>query len=159
MQKGNIMGNFRKDFASSLEAVDAIIEDFRSRGHDVEELPRERQIEGDIEINGEKTIEIKFDLYAKRSGNLCFEMSNGKKPTGIMTTQADEVFYVVPNGTGKNVFVFDTEELRSYIQVPGNVTIKKGGDRRKFDLALVAITKIEEDELPKRTFKIEDTNA
>ena len=153
------MGNFRKDFASSLEAVDAIIEDFRSRGHDVEELPRERQIEGDIEINGEKTIEIKFDLYAKRSGNLCFEMSNGKKPTGIMTTQADEVFYVVPNGTGKNVFVFDTEELRSYIQVPGNVTIKKGGDRRKFDLALVAITKIEEDELPKRTFKIEDTNA
>lgn len=148
------MGNFRRDLAASHEAVEAIMEHLEEQGHKTEELPRERQGEGDIEVDGSDTIEVKYDLYAKRSGNLCFEMSNGKKPTGIMTTQANSVYYVVPNGTGKNVYAFETAALRKYIQQPENVTIKKGGDKKKFDLALVPITKILEDELPFEVFKI-----
>lgn len=148
--------NFRADLAASHEAVHAIMAWLEDKGHDVEELPKDRQIEGDIEVDGEATIEVKFDLYAKKSGNLCFEMANNKGPTGIMTTQANSVYYVVPNGTGKNVFVFDTEELRTYIQKSENVTIKKGGDKKRFHLALVPITKIEADKLPTETFKIQD---
>lgn len=153
------MGNFVRDLAMSKEAVNAIMDILRERGHNVKELPKERQKEGDIEVDEDRTIEVKFDMYAKRSGNLCFEMSNGKKPTGIMTTQADDVYYVVPNGVGKYVYTFDTEKLREYIQKPENVIMKNGGDKRKFSLALVPIEKILKDELPESVFKIGDSDA
>jgi hypothetical protein len=92
---------------------------------------------------------------AKRTGNLCFEMSNGSRNTGIMETEADKVYYVVPGKGCKVVFVFDTEKLRSYITEPGNATIKNGGDKGKFVLALVSVTKVVGDGLPEEYFSIE----
>lgn len=155
--------NFRRDLAASHEAVHAIVDKLTDEGLIARELPKEEQEFGDIGVlnaqGAEDFIEVKYDLYAKKSGNLCFEMSNGKKPTGIMTTKAHEVYYVVPNGTGKNVFVFETSALRAYIQQPQNVIIKKGGDRKRFDLALVPIQKILDDNLPSSTFKIENSDA
>lgn len=155
--------NFRKDLAASHEAVHAILDALQAQGHIARELPKEEQDFGDIGVlNGfgeEDFIEVKYDLYAKKSGNLCFEMSNGKKLTGIMVTKADNVYYVVPYEGGKKVFVFQTKALQSYIQNPSNVTMKKGGDRKRFDLALVSIEKIVTDGLPVLMFNIEDSDA
>jgi hypothetical protein len=95
-------------------------------------------------------------MYAKRSGNLCFEMSNGKEMTGIMSTPAAKVYYVVPQeDRSHKVIVFNTEKLRAWIQDPTNVTVKNGGDKKKFVLALAKIEKIIEAGLPEEVFEIE----
>jgi len=152
------VGNFKRDLAISQQAVKLLMDHYVNSGYKVGPLEgKENQKKGDfwISTDGARTnIEVKFDMYAQRSGNLCFEMSNGKKETGIMTTLADEVCYVVPYEAGFNVFVFCPDELRTYIQDPSKVSIKSGGDKRKFILALAKITDIVEDKLPKQTFKL-----
>ena len=153
------MGNFLRDLDRSKSAVNALMEYYESKGFKVEELVgKAQQKHGDFAVTMEDGdvvhVEVKFDMYAKRSGNLCFEMSNGSKETGIMTTLADKVYYVVPTDEGARVFVFDPEKLRTYIQDPTKVTIKNGGDKRKFILALAKITSVVEDELPQDVFDI-----
>jgi hypothetical protein len=152
------VGNFRRDLAVSQLAVNALITYYEKAGHAVKELEgKEEQKKGDfsVELCGIKAnIEVKFDMYAQRSGNLCFEMSNGSKPTGIMTTQADLVHYVVPKKEGYTVYVFKTSELRDYIQDSSKVKIKNGGDKKKFILALAQIDAIMLDELPTEVFEI-----
>ena len=41
------------------------------------------------------TIEVKFDIKAAETGNLCFEFTNGKKPTGVCASKAEEIRYVL----------------------------------------------------------------
>lgn len=145
--------SFRRDLARSEEAVYAVEDYLKSRGVKVEHLEgEEAQAFGDLRLtnprdNVSKNVEIKFDIMARRTGNLCFEKSNGKKITGIMATKADVIYYVVPNGPNKDVYVFDPEELREYIETSPNVTIKNGGDKKKFILAIVSIEKILEDDV------------
>lgn len=138
------MGHFLSDLDRSQEAVDLVKEYYVQNGFSVRELERDEQHLGDLEIIDNSlglnehvcNVEVKYDIMAARTGNLCFEMSNGKRPTGIMETKADKVFYVVPNKKSKMVFVFNVDKLREFIQNPENVTIKNGGDRRRFTLAL-----------------------
>jgi len=116
---------------------------------EIEELDKENQIYGDIGVwknekrAGQKagfTVEVKYDIMAEKTGNLCFEASNGKKATGILSTQADEVWYVVPDGTNFNVYKFITKQLVDFLNDPINsdkIKVVNGGDRRKFILMLV----------------------
>jgi hypothetical protein len=131
---------------------------YKALGVAIHELEgREDQQYGDLRITlteDHVNIEVKFDEMAAKTGNLCFEMSNGSKMTGIMATKADRVYYVVPNGDGATVYVFDTEKLRAFISDPANVTIKNGGDKRKFVLALAKATKVVEAGLPEEVFEI-----
>ena len=154
------MGSFQRDLAISQVAVDLLLDHLADNGYNTSELEgREAQKQGDITIEKDgffTNIEVKYDMYAKRSGNLCFEMSNGKKMTGIMITPAERVYYVVPQkGRSHKVLVFDTEKLRAWIQDPDNVVIKSGGDKKKFVLALAKIDKIIECGLPEEVFEIE----
>lgn len=148
------MGNFVRDLRRSKDAVNALMEHFRTEGHTVDELVgKEDQKRGDFTYDG-LDVEVKFDMYAQRSGNLCFEKSNGTKATGIMATPADKVMYVVPQNDMLTVFVFDPEKLRDYITNSPNITIKNGGDKRKFVLALAKMTDIMADSLPEEVFFI-----
>ena len=144
------MGNFLKDLNTLLN--------LRKRRYEL--VTREEQKSGDIRIVFDATdialnIEVKFDLMAEKTGNLCFELSNGKKLTGILDTSADEVFYVVPSGNTRRIFKFEIDKLRKYILKPENVISKKGGDNKKFDLALVSIDKIIEDGIPFEVVEID----
>ena len=145
--------SFRRDLNRSQEAVYAVQDYLEGRGIKVEHLEgKEAQAFGDLRLtnprnNQAKNVEIKFDIMARRTGNLCFEMSNGTKETGIMTTKADVIYYVVPQGATKDVYVFDPTELREYITTSANVKIKNGGDKKKFVLAIVSIDKIIEDDV------------
>lgn len=155
--------NFLRDLSQSQEAVDAIINHFIDKGFVAYELIGKKQQKfGDltyVTTNGDEFfVEVKYDIKAADTNNLCFEMSNGKKMTGIMATKADLVHYVVPRKGYKEVFVFCTEKLRKYIQNPSNVNIKNGGDKKKFILALVSLNKIEHDELPMYKYEIKDVN-
>lgn len=149
--------SFRRDFVRSQEAVVALLDYFIDEGHIAWELEKDEQHLGDIyteQFGVQVHVEVKFDIMAARTGNLCFEMSNGTKMTGIMTTQADEIFYVVPDGNKKKVFVFDPDKLRSYIKNLPVKNIKNGGDKKKFILAVVSIQDIIDAELPERVFHL-----
>jgi hypothetical protein len=152
---------FQRDLVISQIAVDLLLDYLADvQGYNTLELEGiEAQKQGDITIEkgGVFTnIEVKYDMYAKRSGNLCFEMSNGKEMTGIMSTPAAKVYYVVPQeDRSHKVIVFNTEKLRAWIQDPTNVTVKNGGDKKKFVLALAKIEKIIEAGLPEEVFEIE----
>ena len=152
------MGHFLSDLERSKEAVILLAKNFESNGYKVRELPREEQNKGDLEITKFDellNIEIKFDIRAKRSGNLCFEISNGTRMTGIMETKADRIYYVVPDDSNYLVFYFDPEKLRTYLKESSNVTIKNGGDKKKFVLALVKISDIVADNLMKSFFTLD----
>ena len=149
------MGHFLSDLDRSKEAVELLKKKFEADGYSVRELPKEEQKNGDLEIHQFdqfENIEIKFDIMAGRTGNLCFEMSNGTRMTGVMETRADRIYYVVPEGTHKKVFVFDPEKLRTYLKTSPNVTIKNGGDKKKFVLALVQIAYVIGDDLMEELF-------
>lgn len=141
------MGNFLKDLDKSQQAVQLVMNHFADSDFACFELVgKEEQKMGDIRLIIDEdiilNIEVKFDVMAEKTGNLCFELSNGKRMTGILETKADEVFYVVPDGKKRTIFKFDVDDLRKYILEPSNVKMKKGGDGWKFDLALVSIEKI-----------------
>ena len=152
------MGHFLKDLEASQEAVDAIMDYLTDKGHVPFELEGKEQKLGDIgllqEDGSQFNIEVKYDMAARRSGNLCFEMTNGRKLTGIMTSKADAIYYVVPGKDKKDVYVFNPCKLRKYIQDPGNVKMVNGGDRRRFSLALVPIQKVLDDGLPSESFSV-----
>lgn len=154
------MGNFLSDLDKSKEAVNLIMNYLSKLDLDVQEASKKEQHLGDIFVTEKSgdvfTVEVKYDIMAQRTGNLCFEMSNGSKNTGIMTTQADFVYYVVPGKGKKVIFVFKTEKLREFITLPENVIIKNGGDKRKFVLALVKMSDVVDKSLAETVFSIEE---
>lgn len=157
------MGNFLKDLDASQEAVQLVMAHLIDNDFICYELTtRDEQKLGDIrilsddKISVELNIEVKFDIMAEKTGNLCFELSNGKKLTGMLETGADEVFYVVPDGKTRKIFKFEIAELRKYILDPLNVKMTKGGDGWKFDLALVSMHKIVEDGVPFEVVEINE---
>jgi len=155
--------SFRKDLSRSQEAVFAVMDHLIDQGHEVRELEgKEEQAFGDLAVKqaeSQLNIEIKYDIMARRTGNLCFEKSNGKKSTGVMTTRADKIFYVVPQGRTKRVFVFDPTKLREYIEASPYVQIKNGGDGKRFILAIVKIDHVVADKLPDEVFEIGASSA
>lgn len=152
------MGHFLSDLQRSRVAVNVLMDRYKSLGFDVKELlTKDEQRSGDFSITEDDTvlnIEVKFDEMAAKTGNLCFEMSNGSRMTGIMETMADIVMYAVPYEHGFNVYVFRTQELREFITNPQNVIIKNGGDKKKFVLALAKITSVVDSNLPNEIFDI-----
>jgi len=93
-------------------------------------------------------IEVKFDKYAVKSGNLCFELQDHKaRPSGIMATEAHLMVFIVAKSlqSKKQIFEFDVPALREFIEEHVDSTtykIVKGGDGNAFEMMLVPITEI-----------------
>lgn len=147
--------NFKRDLAQSKTAVEIVKQYFTEDGADeIEELQKESQHKGDILVIYKAGppdkwiklyVEVKYDIYAARSGNLCFETSNGKKPTGIYATEAEVIHYVVPYEDHYTIFMFDAEELREYLATSTKVVKKRGGDKKRFEMDLVSISDLTDD--------------
>jgi hypothetical protein len=155
---------FVKDLKDGNLAEEVVADFYREKAYNVETLPKNRQVEGDIEVFGRDeapfTIEVKFDRMAKDTGNLCFEVTNKKGDlTGIAKTQASRVVYIVPKDEQSvKLFTFDTEKLREYLYDTSNsskVRQVKGGDRRAYTLMLVSIDNVLADGLA----TVEDISA
>lgn len=145
------MGNFISDLHSSKWAVDAVSQYLVDRGYAVRELEKDEQYLGDIAVDkgGKvKNIEIKYDKMSLRTGNFCFELSNGKRDTGISTTAADWVVYVVPAAKSDEhsatAYVFLSSDILNFVESSPDVKIKSGGDKKKFKLAIAAREKVVE---------------
>ena len=107
------------------------------------------------------TVEVKFDRMAEKTGNMCFEVTNGKGDmTGIAKTQADNVAYLVPGKEEKvSLFLFKAEALKKYLFDPLNskkIKHVKGGDRRAYGLMLVKISTLISDGVP---YSVEEISA
>lgn len=92
------------------------------------------------------TIEVKYDLMARKTGNLCFEIGNttkkdGAKPTGIAITESKEVWYVTGQPEDYVVIRFDTVKLLQYLlyclATKNGIKVVNGGDQNRFTLLLV----------------------
>jgi len=160
------MGHFLKDLEESKVAVN-VVKTFLKTKHSnavITELDKTRQKEGDVEIVSDcgiaYSVEVKYDMMAQKTGNLCFETHNSKGDlTGISSTEANEVHYVVPDEDGFYLYMFNTEELRSYLFDTKNISkfrSVRGGDRRATSMLLVSRVLIEEDKVP---YRIEKINA
>lgn len=118
--------SFLRDLEQSKVAVN-IVKTFLTDIHkdainaQIEELEKDRQVEGDVEVLLDcgiaYSVEVKYDIMAGKTGNLCFETHNKKgKLTGISSTKADEVHYVVPGEKNSfTLYMFKTEDLRKYL--------------------------------------------
>jgi hypothetical protein len=101
-------------------------------------------------------IEVKFDKYAVKSGNLCFELQDHKgRPSGIMATEAHLMVFIVAKSlqSKKQIFEFDVPALRAFIESHVDTTtykIVKGGDGNAFEMMLVPITEIIQEPFCKR---------
>lgn len=162
--------SFLRDLEESKVAVNVVkvyIEElYNKKGQTVTitELERERQGEGDIEIKPSKgrkyTVEVKYDMMAKKTGNLCFETHNIKgKLTGISSTKAKEVHYVVPDETGYMLYMFKAKKLKAYLFDTANTSkfrSVKGGDRWSTFMLLVKREVIDKDKV---AYKVEHIDA
>ena len=63
------------------------------------------------------TIEVKYDLYANKSGNIAIEIFNPKtqKDSGLRVTIAQLWAHIIPTATDNNIWITQTNWLRSYI--------------------------------------------
>lgn len=96
-----------------------------------------------------KTVEVKFDVKAAETGNICFEIGTtykdkdkpGKK-TGVCISQADEFWYVLKKKDGYSILIFDTVKLLQHLLYiiatkTKDVKVLYGGDDKRFCLAIV----------------------
>lgn len=143
---------FPKDLADSEKAVNAVLDHLIDNGQVAYHLEgKEEQKRGDIhDETANVDIEVKYDIKSSETGNLCFEIDNGNKLTGICATTAHHIYYVLPHNGKFRLLRFLTDELKGYVLDPANKNVRfvKGGDRRKFNLALVSIDNIIADDVP-----------
>ena len=99
------------------------------------------------------TIEVKFDIKAKDTGNLCFEFTNGKKPTGVCVSKAKEIWYVLESKTPDTyiIFKFDRAKLLQHllyhaiVQESKDIRVVYGGDDKRFGLIIIPIKRVVEE--------------
>lgn len=149
--------SFRKDLEESKKGVSVAAQYFSTK-YDAPctELPKAEQHKGDFFVERDNDsgggiyVEVKFDLMAAKTSNLCFEVSNGKKATGIMSTEADKVVYVVPQADGFKLFIFGRADLLNYLANPVNVgkfRLVRGGDGHRFSMVIIPIATVEQDKV------------
>lgn len=104
------------------------------------------QKHGDFQIVGHScgtlfNVEVKYDIMAENTGNMCFELANGKGDyTGIMSTQADILAYVLNNKGSYVVYLFSLPNIKEFL-FNGNKSVRvvNGGDRKRYSMALAPV--------------------
>jgi hypothetical protein len=80
--------------------------------------------------NEEFTIEVKFDIYAARSGNIAIEYYNPKSniPSGLTATQADLWAHIITKPM--SVWLTSVKRLKKFVEsFPPHRVIDCGGDK------------------------------
>lgn len=99
------------------------------------------------------TIEVKFDIKAIETGNLCFEFTNGNKPTGVCVSKAKEIWYVLKTKSKNEYLIikFDRATLLqkllyySIVKPTKGIRLVYGGDNKSFGLILIPVKTVLEE--------------
>lgn len=77
------------------------------------------------EIFENKTIEVKTDLQAQKTGNVFVEYESRNKPSGITTTKADYWCFII---SSKQVIIIETDYLKILARTYWTTQRILGGD-------------------------------
>lgn len=80
-----------------------------------------------IDFIGKLEFEIKTDKYPTNTGNLIFEKSCNRKPSGVFATKAKFFIYFLPLFKQDNIYLIKSEKLRTLLEKYPN-DIVSGGD-------------------------------
>ena len=69
---------------------------------------------GDITPVGNIKFEVKTDKYSN-TGNLCFEIKDNKKDSGVMSSLADYFVYFMPRFDNENLYVIKTSKMKELL--------------------------------------------
>lgn len=133
------MGNFRKDIKRGEIGEKIVAQILWATQSDEFKKSVGKFSDWDY-VSKTTSIEVKYDEMALKSGNICFETSNGKKLTGIFASKAKEVWYVIPtiNKGIYDIFIWPRKKLVDWLlKNQSLVKAVNGGDYNKFDLMLV----------------------
>ncbi len=155
--------SFLKDKEYGRIGENLLISKLNDAGFDIVNPEKHERSFWDVGIKIKKNhifFEVKYDLYALKSGNIAFEYFNSKKAaySGIMMTQADFWCHIIPETTPR-ILICDTKILVDMVayhlrlnlaQFPSEARNKKifkkvfnAGDDNA-DLALYKISEIED---------------
>jgi hypothetical protein len=93
-------------------------------------------------IEFETKYEIKADRLSYKTGNVCIEIANCGRPSGITSTKSDYWGYFVIKPDGYDLYLIPTEELKQMVN-PKNYKVIRGGDGKKSELILIPISHLE----------------
>ena len=153
------MGHFLKDKQQGDIAEDIVLKMLEDE-HPKRKFKKVKGKNSDYDIiedsrrKDKVTVEVKFDLKAAETGNLCFEFTNGKKPTGVCVSKAKEIRYVLKTKRKNHyiVLTFDRAALLAKLlfyavtKPTKGIRLVYGGDRRAFGLILIPLKTIVEEE-------------
>jgi len=110
-----------------------------------ERPPKEKRLYYDFLITKGETLlkyEIKADRMAFKTHNLCIELFNNNKLSGLSSTEADYyIYFIINNNSVVRVYKIPTEVLKEIVK---NREIKSGGDNRKSKFVLLNIDIVKE---------------
>jgi len=128
-------------FGQTYEKEFIKIMGFKSYEHETTKAIKEYDII--VNHNGSETkYEIKADRLSYKTGNLCIEIANSGRPSGITSTKSDYWGYFVIKSDGYDLYVIPTEELKEMAFSKQYKSIR-GGDGKKSDLVLIPIHHVE----------------
>lgn len=83
-----------------------------------------------IEEDGEqRTIEVKEDMFSRKSGNIAVEFFSRNKPSGISVSKSDYYIYKIHFSSGLAEYrIIDTKKLKSLIKFKMYFKEVSGGD-------------------------------
>ena len=93
-------------------------------------------------IEFETKYEIKADRLSYKTGNVCIEIANCGRPSGITSTKSDYWGYFVIQPDGYDLYLIPTEELKQMVN-PKNYKVIRGGDGKISELILIPISHLE----------------
>ena len=110
--------------------------------YDLEIGQEGERIFGDLFKN--KKVEVKRDFWTGRTGNIAIEFESRKKPSGILTTQADYwVFIFAGEYQDKVMLVIETERLKEVArEFAKRGSIKEMGDNNTSQAVLIPIKEL-----------------
>ena len=135
--------NFKSDlkFGQIYEKEFIKIMGFKSYVHETNKSIKEYDII--VKHNGNETkYEIKADRLSYKTGNVCIEIANCGRPSGITSTTIDYWGYFIIKSDGYDLYLIPTEELKQMVYSKQYKVIR-GGDGKKSDLMLISIRHLE----------------
>ena len=90
----------------------------------------------------ETKYEIKADRLSYKTGNVCIEIANCGRPSGITSTKSDYWGYFVIKPDGYDLYLIPTEELKEMVNSKKYKVIR-GGDGKKSELILIPLSHLE----------------
>lgn len=153
------MGNFVKDKQQGDLAEDIVLDLLKDEMPDTK-FKKTKGKNSDYDIiedsrrKDKLTVEVKFDIKAAQTGNLCFEFTNGKKPTGVCVSKAKEIWYVLKTRKKNHYIIikFNRAKLLQNLlyyavtKPTKGIRLVYGGDRGAFGLILIPLKTIVEEE-------------